>query len=73
MAGLSKTARASLRVGTMDGAVKRTAVSWVFKSRPGSMQTKPYLTFFREGEGEAFMSAHTEGFFLVKWLENRKR
>lgn len=63
--GLSKTARASMRVET--GGVSRTPIAFVFRHRVGKMQTRPYASCFVKGEAEAIVATDPEGLFLVDW------
>lgn len=54
MAGLSKTARASVAAG--EGNVKRQAVAWIFRRLPnGGKQTRPFRTFYVVGEAEQWI------------------
>lgn len=71
MAELSKTARRSMQT-EVGSALSRTPVAWVFRSQPGKMQMRPYLTCYKDGEAEAFVAAN-EGYFVAKWDAARKR
>ncbi len=50
---LSKTAKASLRVGTGN---TRTPCGWIMLKRPGKMETKPYKTFYDNAEYHAYVA-----------------
>lgn len=63
--GLSKTARASMRTET-GGSVSRTPVAWVFESRPGKIQRRPYATCYRQGEAEAIVAEDPGRLYVVK-------
>jgi hypothetical protein len=71
MAELSKTARASMNAG--EGSRKRTPIAFVFEHRVGKMQTKPWRTFYVADEAEAYAEQDPERFYVIKWLETRRK
>jgi len=65
MEKLSKTARASIQAG--EGSSKRTAVAWVWKRKPGKIQTHPFIVCFTPGEAEAIVARDPEHLYYTKW------
>ena len=58
---ISKTARQAMNAG--DGVKRMVAVGWVYKHKPGKLQTKPYLTFFKAGEAAKWVADEGTGTF----------
>lgn len=62
MAELSKTARASLRVGAGN---TRHPLAWVFLRIPGKIQARPVRTFFNDEELKAYIAKMDHERFVV--------
>lgn len=65
MEKISKTAKASMRVGTGN---TRTPYGWVMRKRPGKIETKPCRIFFNAVEFNAYVAdLDTENFTAVSF------